>query len=280
MSKQNLAKDIRLSIVVPTLNEAGNIVQLVQRIDRTLTKRGVVYEIVMIDDHSSDDTAIIAKRLARRYPLSFYTKQFAPGKAQSLLEGFSQAQYDTLAMIDADLQYPPEALPDMLAKLEQGSDVVIANRLDQQISWQRQVVSRAFRVVFGRWLHGLDVDIQSGMKLFRSEILCHIYLNPSPWTFDLEFLLAARRTGYSMSSVDITFSTRNAGQTKVDLLKTTWEIGWSSIKLKFGGRFEPRLLELFSDPGLPVMGWKGGEVTKKKINQQDLREHQSDDNPQ
>ncbi|MGH7204039.1 MAG: glycosyltransferase, partial [Candidatus Levyibacteriota bacterium] len=80
-----------LSIIIPTWNEVGNIGHLIERINTTLYHKNITYEIIVVDDHSSDKTQSVVKHFAQRFPVRLYLKQGIPGKAQSLLEGFSYA---------------------------------------------------------------------------------------------------------------------------------------------------------------------------------------------
>src|SRR6266702_4334884 len=112
--------NVAISIVVPTWNEGENIRPLVMRIDAALRKNKISYEIIFIDDNSTDNTTSVISSLKASYPITHFVKKGVKGKAQSLLEGFSYAKSDIVCMLDADLQYPPEALPGMLAKIKKG----------------------------------------------------------------------------------------------------------------------------------------------------------------
>lgn len=228
MSQQN-----RLSIVVPTLNEERNISELVRRIDAALALAGTEYEVIFVDDHSADGTLAVVENMATEYPVRSFVKKGEKGKAYSLLEGFEYARYELVAILDADLQYPPETLPAMLKHIEDGMDVVVARRIEQEIGMVRKILSRGFALVFSKMLHGLDCDVQAGMKVFRKKILDEVKLEPSPWTFDLEFLLGSRNYGYAIGNVDMPFAERSEGESKVVLWKAMYEIGWNAVQLKF-----------------------------------------------
>ena len=137
-----------ISIIIPTLNEEGNISKLVQRINDSLSNYGVNYEIIFIDDHSTDNTVKVIENISSNYPISFHIKKGKRGKAYSLLEGFEYAKYNLLAIIDADLQYPPEALPKMIEKVENGDDIIIANRIVSHKNFSRKIASRFFSLFF------------------------------------------------------------------------------------------------------------------------------------
>lgn len=222
-----------VSIIVPVLNEEENVILLAKNIDTAIKKIKYLYEIIFIDDHSTDNTEAVIQNISQKYPVRYYKKEGKQGKAQSLLEGFSKAKYELICMIDADLQYPPEAIPDMLKKIEEGNDVIVANRKELKTNKKRIIFSKAFNFIFCKLLHGLNFDVQSGLKLFKKEIIKRIQLKPLPWTFDLEFLILARAAGYKISSVDIIFEQRKSGESKIQLFDASLQIGLSALILKF-----------------------------------------------
>jgi glycosyltransferase XagB len=222
-----------LSIVIPAYNEADNILPLVERLHRALTFHDLEYEIIIIDDKSHDDTLMRAYALKKKYPIRIYRKDGEKGKAFSLLQGFTKAKYSVIAMIDADLQYPPENIPNMVRLLiDEKADVVVANRTTREENGVRVIISNLFQKIFSSWLHQIHVDAQSGLKVFKKKILREITLDPKPWTFDLDFLTQARDAGYRIVSYDIAFKERNAGSSKVEVLKASYEIGLEALKLK------------------------------------------------
>ncbi|MDO8551725.1 MAG: glycosyltransferase [bacterium] len=224
-----------LEVIVPVRNETGNVRELVVRIDKTMKEYGIKYRLIFIDDHSTDKTREILTGLKNRFPLDVYLKQGKRGKAYSILEGAVRAKSNYLAMIDGDLQYPPEAMGQMFALL-QGKDqgIIIGKRSVSQESWLRNFISHSFSTVFGKWLHGFDCDIQSGLKLFKKEIIQHLDVGKiTPWTLDLSLLITSRGLGLGIKEVDIKFSKRTFGQSKVNLLSTSFEIGLNALKMKF-----------------------------------------------
>ncbi|MEK7598635.1 MAG: glycosyltransferase [Patescibacteria group bacterium] len=233
----------KISIVVPVLNEEANVAELVRRFDVALKAAEIEYEIIFVDDHSTDKTRDCIEGLSKKYPLSLYIKKGERGKARSLLQGFSYARYPYVAMIDADLQYPPEEVAAMFEKLHQGRDIMVAKRINHETSLSRKVIGRVFTFLFSKVLHDLHCDVQSGLKVFKRRILDEVKIDPSPWTFDLEFLLKARNYGYVIGNHDIVFSERKkrGGESKVVLWKAIGEIGINAIKLKLKGR-QPLLL--------------------------------------
>lgn len=228
----------KLSIIVPTLNEEKSVKLLVERIDKSLSKKKIIYEIIFIDDHSTDKTQEYIKRLKKIYPVSLYLKKGRRGKTQSLFEGFFYAQYPILCMIDSDLQYPPEAIPKMLTKIKKEVDIVVANRTITHTSMVRKICSRGFMYLFGKILHGFNFDVQSGLKIFRKKCVMGLSKTLSPWTFDMELLRRNIDLGSVVDTVDILFEKRLYGEEKINLLRASWEIGSHAVKLRFSETFK------------------------------------------
>ncbi len=253
----------RISVLVPTLNEEGNVADLVRRLDVSFRAADIEYEVIFIDDHSTDGTRAEVEKLSHSYPVSFHLKKGKRGKAHSILEGFDFVRFETIAMIDADLQYPPEALPEMCAQLHRGLDIVVANRVERETSLARRILSRGFALVFSKFLHGLDVDVQSGMKVFRARIAREVKIAPDPWTFDLEFLLTARNYGYEIGGHSIIFSERKSGESKIVFWKAIREIGWNAVKLRFRGR-PPLRIHPEAVPAGKIQGMIGAGIAHKR----------------
>ncbi len=221
-----------LSIIVPTLNEADNLPLLFERLYATLSKAGIPFEILVIDDHSTDATLAVAQRADPKYHVRLLTKQGKRGKAFSLLEGFAAAKHDLVCMIDGDLQYPPEAIVAMYHKMQYcDADVIITERVDNQTSALRRLSSAVYNFFFIKLLFGIDYDTQSGLKLFKKKILRNITLSPSPWSFDLEFIVRSLEQGYTVLSHKIPFSERHAGVPKVHMLSATLELSSAALRL-------------------------------------------------
>ncbi len=224
-----------VSIIVPTLNEAGNLELLFERIHTTMHKAGIPYEIVIVDDYSTDGTVAIAQNADPSYHVRLLTKQGQRGKAFSLLEGFAAAEYDLVCMIDGDLQYPPEAIGAMYHKMHYcDADVIITERIDNKTSALRRLSSAIYNFFFIKLLFGINYDTQSGLKLFKKKILHNVTLSPSPWSFDLEFIVRTLEQDYTILNHEIAFSKRHAGVPKVHMLSTTMELSAAALRLWHG----------------------------------------------
>lgn len=219
-----------VEVIVPVLNEAANITELVKRIHAALSSNRISYNIIFIDDHSSDDTAKVIRAVGKRFPVSYELKKGRKGKAYSILQGARLSRAPILAMMDGDLQYPPESLPEMylLAK-EHG--MVVANRKKKNTSLARRIVSSVARLT-GKTLLGLNCDAQSGMKVFKREIIEAISENEvKPWALDMPLLRTSRDMGFNVQTIEIEFSQRTKGSSKISFAKASFEIFSTAVSL-------------------------------------------------
>src|SRR5580658_6143945 len=117
-----------LSLVVPTLNEAGNIDKLLIELTVALSETPLTYEIVVVDDGSTDGTVELVRDWSKRDArVRLFSRAGERGLAGAVLCGWSQSRANLLGVIDADLQHPPELLPELLKAAEQ-ADIAIASR--------------------------------------------------------------------------------------------------------------------------------------------------------
>ncbi len=221
-----------LSIIIPTYNEAENIRELITRITKAFDGTDTAYEILFIDDHSTDATRSTIKKTKINHSVQLFVKEGKRGKGYSILEGVKRAQYSHIAMLDGDLQYPPEILPQLYEKA-QSTGFAVANRKTYISTPIRRLLSRANAYLFGKLLLGLDTDIQSGLKVFHREVFERLDTKLiSAWAIDIPLIHTAYNIGYAPSHVDIDFHPRDGGKSKVNLIKTSWEIAMGAVKTK------------------------------------------------
>jgi dolichol-phosphate mannosyltransferase len=231
-----------LSIVVPARDEAENLPVLAERIRVAIDGRWD-YELVVVDDGSTDGTPAVAVALGRAHPVVLHSRTGLPGKGFAIADGFAAAAGRIICMIDADLQYPPEAIPAMVHIVHTGrADLVVANRVVHDTDVGRRLLSRiSYRLL--QALHGLDVDVQSGLKVVRRAVLERISLHPDGWAFDLELLVRARAAGFAIAAHDIVFARRVRGRTKVRLGGASWQVLRNAVRLRLSPPDEPRIRE-------------------------------------
>lgn len=117
-----------VSVIVPTYNERDNVPALLEALDSELRDGGYEYEVVIVDDDSPDGTGRVAEEYADEYPVHVVHRKNERGRASAVLRGIHEATYDVVVGFDADLQIPVKKIPDLIAAIENGADIVVAGK--------------------------------------------------------------------------------------------------------------------------------------------------------
>lgn len=210
---------MRLSVISPTLNEAECVPRLVEELERAL--RDINYEILIVDDNSPDGTWSIAQNISLTNPrVRSLRRMKNPGLGAAVIDGFSAAEGDVLACIDADLQHDPLILARMLEELQHGADIVVGsrhvagggtgewNRLRRVQSW---IANRLAQLLLGVRVK----DPMSGYFLVRRKDFHEIreQLNGKGFKILLEILWNLNAA--KIKEVPYTFRTRTHGKSKL-----------------------------------------------------------------
>ena len=210
----------KLGLVIPTLNEAGNIPVLLGRICQALSSTAIDYEIIIVDDDSCDGTPEVANEYAAQDSrIRVLVRKGKRGLAGAVVHGWALTDADLLGVIDADLQHPPEVLPSLLAPLLGGADIAIASRYAHGNGvgeWNkfRLFVSRAGTLATAPLQRkSLRVkDPLSGFFVVRRESIDGISLQPEGFKILLEILVKGRIR--KAVEVPFQFGSRHAGESK------------------------------------------------------------------
>ncbi|HEX9037722.1 MAG TPA: glycosyltransferase [Ktedonobacterales bacterium] len=223
-----------LSVIIPARNEQATIGALLLRLDAAMTAAHMPYEALVVDDYSSDRTAAVAASVIeeRRLPARVLSRGGKPGKSYALMEGFAQAIYPTLAMIDADLELPPEALPAMTRALKD-ADIIVGRRLHyDRDNLLRGQLSAVFNQVVMRLFLGIRIQAQTGVKVFWTRVYESVDVAPGRWSFDMEFIAKALVKGYRVREFAIPFQKRQAGKGNVNPPAVALELLASALRIK------------------------------------------------
>jgi dolichol-phosphate mannosyltransferase len=217
---------LRLSVVVPTLEEAVGIESFLERLLPVVV--GLPGEVVLVDDNSSDGTAELARRAIGEHG-QVVVRAGPPSLAGAVIEGWELAQAPVVAVIDADLSHPPELLPQLVEAVEAGADVAVATRYmpgGGTRGWplRRQVVSRCASLL-ARSLTAAR-DPLSGFLALRRDLIHEVQLDPRGWKIGLEVL--ARAPWAQVAEVPYVFRDRAQGKSKFGRQAVTdylWHLG-------------------------------------------------------
>jgi dolichol-phosphate mannosyltransferase len=213
----------KFALVIPTLNEAGNIQPLITRIRAALDPEAINYEVIIVDDGSVDGTQAAVEACAASDPrIRLFVRRGEKGLSGAVVHGWRNTDADLLGVMDADLQHPPELLPELLRAVQEGKDIAIGSRYLQNKrveGWNpfRQAVS---------WLSTLTTlplqrpgvhvnDPMSGFFVVRRECIDGVQLQPQGFKILFEILVRGRI--HSAAEVPFQFGLRHAGKSKADV---------------------------------------------------------------
>jgi len=240
----------RISVVVPGLNEAESLPELERRIREVLDGKES-YELIFVDDGSTDDSWSVIKRLSTDNPSVRgvrLRKNF--GKATALSAGFRKARGTIYVTMDADLQDDPSDLPNFIAKLEEGQDVVVGWKVNRLDPTNRLVLSRIFNGTVGL-LTGVKLhDMNCGFKAYRSEVIRAIPIYGDLFRF-IPALAAAE--GFSVAEVPIKHHARKYGRSRYGLERILRGF-FDLLSVLFLTRYQKKPMHLFGLAGLMLAG--------------------------
>jgi len=166
-----------ISIVVPLLNEEQSLGELADQITKALAKTSYSYEILFIDDGSTDRSWEIVEQLAEKHvEIQGIRLRRNYGKSDALQTGFERCTGRFVVTMDADLQDDPNEIPAMIEKLENGADLVSGWKKKRHDPISKTIPSRFFNAVT-RWVTGIKLhDFNCGLKAYRKEVVENITL--------------------------------------------------------------------------------------------------------
>lgn len=247
---------MKVSFVLPTKNEHGNIERLIPKINEITAKHNILNEILIIDDNSNDGTIEDVKNLMKfqnnihliqrknfsnifpKFPKKW--KYLGIGSAHKI--GYNLAKGDLIISMDADLSHPPEKITNMINLINSGHDICVGSRYvrgggsDKNIL--NQVISRLGSLYLSLFL-GIKInDLSNGFRAIRKKtwekIKNNQYTNDN--NFLIESLYYAHKNGAKITESPIFFKEREIGESKTPLLKETLKAILLPIRVKFKGR--------------------------------------------
>jgi glycosyltransferase involved in cell wall biosynthesis len=226
-----------LSIVLPAYNERDNVVPVVEQALEVLPRLAHEFEVVLVDDGSSDDTAAVAAELVHehhpRVRLLRHRENLGYGAA--IRTGFEHASYDLVFYTDSDRQFDIAEVEYFLPMMAH-HDVVIGFRVYRYDSFLRSIVSWVYNCIV-RVLFRVRVrDVDCAFKLFRREVLQKITIECENFFVDTELVAKARKWNFRIAEKGVRHYPRLAGETTVqasDVWRTLREIVrmWRSVYL-------------------------------------------------
>ena len=211
--------DLDLSIVVPVFNEAESLPQLHDEIVTALDPEDLTFEVLYVDDGSTDATPGVLAELANSDKRTqIVTLHRNSGQTAAFAAGFRAAEGEVIATLDADLQNDPADIPKLLAELE-SCDIVCGIRADRHDSWVRLASSRIANSVRNSLTHESVTDVGCSLRVFRSHLVQHLPLFTGMHRF-LPTLL--RMQGGTLREIPVRHRARVHGSSKYGIHNRLW----------------------------------------------------------
>jgi glycosyltransferase involved in cell wall biosynthesis len=239
---------VDLSVVVPVLNEREALPNLIEEIEAACERLGA-YEIVIVDDGSTDGTPELLEGIAGEHPLTLVQLRRNFGKAAALKEGFGQARGRVIVTLDGDGQDDPAEIPALVAKLGEGFDLVSGWKRDRHDPGSRRLASRFFNSVTAR-LSGVRLhDFNCGLKAYRGDYARALDLYGELHRFIP--VIGAQR-GWRIAELQVNHRPRAHGQSRYGIERYARGL-LDLVNVLFIGRYQNRPIHLFGGAGLILM---------------------------
>lgn len=252
--------DIRLvSVVLPTYNEAGNIVDLVRAIHQSLTRP---HEIIVVDDHSPDGTSQLVQQLIDSGSMPFLrleTRMADRGLTKSIWRGIELARGDTIVWMDCDFSHPPAIIPLLLQKVSEGHAIAVASRfmaggkqksltIESGDSRLGIVISTLGCYLMRYLLFPSFRDYTSGFIAIRREVLERIRFHGSHGEYFIDLIVRAKLLRIGTIEIPFAYDARRSGTSKTAptlrlLILRCFQYGWQVLRME-----GLRLRHLFGRP--------------------------------
>jgi glycosyltransferase involved in cell wall biosynthesis len=257
---------VAVSIVVPVMDEEDNVAELHRQITDAMSPTGLAYEVIYVDDGSSDSTfeklAAVQKEDSHVGVIQF-RRNF--GQTAAMAAGFEHSRGEVILPMDGDLQNDPADIPRLLAKLDEGYDIVSGWRKDRKDkTFRRKIPSRIANWLIGK-VTGVKIhDYGCSLKAYRAEVVQHIKLYGEMHRF---IPAIASWHGARITEMVVNHRARIHGKTKYGLIRTL-KVVLDLITVKFLGGYGTKPIYLFGGVALALMGGaalSGAAVIVRKL---------------
>jgi len=244
-------KQISISVVLPCFNEAGNIRKNIEEIFRYLERNNPNYEIIAVNDGSTDDTLSQLRNIKKEYPqipLRIVNFKRNGGKGRAVKAGILRSRGEITMFMDADQAIPIQELAKFLVSINEGNDIVIASRFIAKIKilrpvlWYRSVMEKVFRLLRMAIINNYDIqDTQCGFKVFSREAAQKIFprLTVKGWSFDVEVIFLAKKMGLKIKELPITL--QNPQESHIRIVRDSVNMFLDLIRIRLNnwqGRYK------------------------------------------
>ena len=225
---------MKLSVIIPVYNESQNIREILKRVQAT----GLAWEILIVDDGSTDGTREILAKLDGTGKIRVILHEKNQGKGAAVRTGFAEAKGDIFLIQDADLEYDPRDYPAILKPIEEGiADVVYGSRFlgaaRRSTMFWHMIANKLLTLATNILYNNILTDMETGYKVFRREVLDGITLHSNSFNFEPEFTAKILKKKVRIFEVPITFNPRDYSDGKKIKIHDAFEAIWALLKYRF-----------------------------------------------
>ena len=239
-----------ISAVVPAFNEEESISEFYKVLSANLAKLNMDFEIVFVDDGSTDSSLEILKKLAiKDKKIRIFSFRKNRGKAEALTVGFQMAKGDYIVTLDADLQDRPEEIKKLLDKSKEGFDLVCGWRKDRKDALKKRLASKLFNFIMGAFWGVHLHDFDCGLKLYKRDAAKSLNLYGGMHRF---VPLLVSEKGFEVTEVPVVHEKRLFGKSKY---------GFSKVFKNMPDMFTILFLTKYAKRPLHFFGFVGGVIS-------------------
>jgi dolichyl-phosphate beta-glucosyltransferase len=229
----------KISVVIPCFNEGKTVFQNIKEINGYLARKFSGYEIIAVNDGSSDNTLSELRLVQQEVSVKIINNEINEGKGRAVRDGISASSSEIVMFLDADLAIPIEELEKFIEEINKGADIAIASRfvpglkILRPVLWYRKIMERIFQILRIIILNSWKVrDTQCGFKVFRLDAARRIFsmATINRFAFDAEIIFIAKKFGYTIRELPI--SLQNPPQSHIRILRDSVNMFFSLFKIR------------------------------------------------
>lgn len=226
-----------LSIVTSMYNESANVETYIKEVLKDFNDFKKSFEMVIVNNGSTDNTGILCKEHASKYPKKIKVVDLAPpslGKGNGIRTGIENASGDFVALIDGDLEQYPADIIDIIEKMEKENyGMIVGWRKNRVITLKRKILSRVYNIIV-RVMFGIPVKDAAGQpRVFRREAIQGIDIKSKRWNIEIELPHKVKKRGFRVGYMSVRHRFRHAGESKINMVQA-YKIFADLLKYRIG----------------------------------------------